>query len=189
MTAIYLIDPAGVLAGPVVLPIVPGIGVQLPSNAIELADELVVPGAGHVLTMVDGKVETVVDHRGMVFLTATGVQTEWTALGKLPEGYTTEPRPDPFHVWRDGGWYLDEEALTASKVAEILTSRDDKLRLSTLRIAPLQDAHDLGESTETEESLLISWKRYRIALNRIEQQPGYPVDVDWPMSPDALDSE
>jgi hypothetical protein len=189
MTAIYLIDPAGVLAGPVVLPIVPGIGVQLPSNAIELADELVVPDVGHVLAMVGGKVETMVDHRGMVFLTATGVQTEWTALGELPEGYTTEPRPDPFHVWRDGGWQLDEEALTNAKVVEILASRDDKLRLSTLRIAPLQDAHDLGESTETEESLLISWKRYRIALNRIEQQAGYPADIDWPLSPHADEPE
>ncbi|MCD5991060.1 tail fiber assembly protein [Pseudomonas sp. CDFA 553] len=189
MTAIYLIDPAGILAGPVTLPVVPGIGIQLPSNAIELADALSTPDVGHVLALVDGKVKAMIDLRGPVFKTTSGEQVEWAALGSLPEGYTTEPRPDPFHVWRDGGWHLDEEALTNAKLVEVLASRDDKLRLSTLRIAPLQDAHDLGESTETEESLLISWKRYRIALNRIEQQPGYPADVDWPMPPDALDSE
>ncbi|MDG6399614.1 tail assembly chaperone [Pseudomonas quasicaspiana] len=189
MTAIYLIDAAGALAGPIKLPVVPGIGIQIPSNAIELPKAPPTPEIGHILAVINGEVIAVSDNRGEVFSTTTGIQEEWTALGELPEGYTTEPRPDSFHVWRNGGWHLDEEALTASKVAGILTSRDDKLRLSTLRIAPLQDAHDLGESTETEEALLVSWKRYRIALNRIEQQPGYPVDVDWPMSPDAFDSE
>ncbi|WP_224795477.1 phage tail assembly chaperone [Pseudomonas fluorescens] len=27
------------------------------------------------------------------------------------------------------------------------------------------------------------WKQYRVALNRIEQQMGFPVTVDWPTAP------
>lgn len=189
MTVIYLTDPAGVLTGPVTLPVVPGMGVQLPGNAIELADELATPEAGYVLTLIDGEVVVVADYRGPVFMTATGDQEEWSALGQLPDGYTIEPKPGPFHVWLDGGWQLDQAALTASKTAEVQALRDERLRMAALRIAPLQDAHDLGESTETEEALLLSWKRYRIALNRIEQQAGYAVAVDWPLPPGAEQPE
>ncbi|PLV18678.1 phage tail protein, partial [Pseudomonas guariconensis] len=41
-------------------------------------------------------------------------------------------------------------------------------------IAPLQDAVDLDEATEAEAALLKEWKRYRVALNRLPDQPGYP---------------
>lgn len=51
-------------------------------------------------------------------------------------------------------------------------------------MAPLQDAIDIGVSTEAEDALLLAWKRYRVALNRIDQQPGYPIDVAWPERPD-----
>lgn len=50
-------------------------------------------------------------------------------------------------------------------------------------IAPLQDAVDLDEATESEASLLKEWKRYRVALNRLPDQPGYPAEIDWPAPP------
>lgn len=50
-------------------------------------------------------------------------------------------------------------------------------------IAPLQDAVDLDEATEAEAALLKDWKRYRVALNRLPDQPGYPAEIDWPAPP------
>ncbi len=50
-------------------------------------------------------------------------------------------------------------------------------------IAPLQDAVDLDEATEAEVLRLKEWKRYRVALNRLSEQPGYPVVIDWPAPP------
>ncbi|WP_060507159.1 tail fiber assembly protein [Pseudomonas sp. NBRC 111124] len=50
-------------------------------------------------------------------------------------------------------------------------------------IAPLQDALDLDEATDDETALLKEWKRYRVALNRLPEQQGYPTDIDWPAPP------
>lgn len=50
-------------------------------------------------------------------------------------------------------------------------------------IAPLQDAVDLDEATEAEALRLKDWKRYRVALNRLPDQPGYPATIDWPAPP------
>ncbi|WP_350306838.1 tail fiber assembly protein [Photorhabdus viridis] len=46
------------------------------------------------------------------------------------------------------------------------------------RIAPLQDAVDLGIATEAEKEALLAWKKYRVMLNRIDikQVP----DIEWP---------
>ncbi|MFP5424685.1 MAG: tail fiber assembly protein [Gammaproteobacteria bacterium] len=50
-------------------------------------------------------------------------------------------------------------------------------------IAPLQDAVDLDEATEAEISTLKEWKRYRVTLNRLPDQEGYPAEIDWPAPP------
>lgn len=67
--------------------------------------------------------------------------------------------------------------------AEVLVQRDALLALATVRIAPLQDAVDLDEATSAEVAALKVWKQYRVLLNRIEQQPGFPATVDWPKAP------
>ncbi len=76
--------------------------------------------------------------------------------------------------------------LTTEELAAIaLAERDRRLAVATARIAPLQDAVDLGEATALEEAALLDWKRYRISLNRITQQDGYPAAVVWPEPPAA----
>lgn len=67
--------------------------------------------------------------------------------------------------------------------AQVRAQRDGLLSFTTLRIAPLQDAVDLGEATAAEEAALLTWKRYRVALSRIEMQEGYPEAIDWPIPP------
>lgn len=52
-------------------------------------------------------------------------------------------------------------------------------------ILPLQDMLDIGEGTPQIEARLLAWKRYRVALSRVNEQAGYPVDVDWPVVPES----
>jgi hypothetical protein len=67
--------------------------------------------------------------------------------------------------------------------AEHAMARYLELRqMADFKAGPLQDAVDLGEATP-EEAQLLAWKRYRVALNRVPQQPGYPGTIDWPPEP------
>jgi len=176
----YLIDSAYQLVGPITFPVVPGLGVQLPSNAVELPNELAQPGKGFVWAWIDGLPQELRDRRGTVFQTQTGVSTTWEQLGELPDGFTDKPWPGQYYVWRDGEWQLDLSAKEAGDKARVLEDRDSRLREAAMRISPLQYAVDLGDATPEEKSALLDWKRYCVALNRIEQQPGYPLDVEWP---------
>lgn len=67
--------------------------------------------------------------------------------------------------------------------SDAVQRRDELLAVAALRIAPLQDAADLGSATDAEAALLLSWKQYRVELNRIEQQAGFPTVIEWPESP------
>ncbi|WP_236411106.1 tail fiber assembly protein [Pseudomonas syringae] len=42
---------------------------------------------------------------------------------------------------------------------------------------------DLEEATSAEVALLKKWKQYRIAVNRIQDQSGYPSSIEWPVEP------
>ncbi|QJI29893.1 phage tail protein [Pseudomonas sp. ADAK18] len=50
-------------------------------------------------------------------------------------------------------------------------------------IAPLQDAVDVDEATDADLAALKSWKKYRVALNRVPEQPDYPLAIEWPEVP------
>lgn len=69
-------------------------------------------------------------------------------------------------------------------IASVKRARDDALTLAAIRIAPLQDAVDLDEATPGDLASLKLWKQYRIAVNRVDQQAGYPTEIDWPESPE-----
>lgn len=177
----YLVDDSGVLNGPVELFVTPGLGVQLPSNAVELPEELAEPENGFVWAWAKGAPEAARDRRGTVFQTQTGASTTWEQLGELPDGFTEKPWPGQHYVWLDGDWQLDQSAKEAAELASVLKERDSRLRDAAMRIAPLQYAVDLGDATQQEQSALLDWKRYCVALNRIEQQAGYPLEVEWPI--------
>ncbi|MDD1138561.1 hypothetical protein M5G22_13490 [Pseudomonas sp. TNT2022 ID233] len=115
----YIADGAGQLIGPVFFPITPGFGEQLPSNATQLAAILSKPGTGKVWALVDGQPRQLADHRGTVYRTDTGSEAEHAALGELPEGLTSLPRPSENHQWHNGRWVEVLDELYANKVAEI----------------------------------------------------------------------
>ncbi|EAB6845036.1 tail fiber assembly protein [Salmonella enterica subsp. enterica] len=42
------------------------------------------------------------------------------------------------------------------------------LQIASEKIAPLQDAVDLGEATDDEKARLLAWKKYRVQVNRVD---------------------
>jgi len=73
---------------------------------------------------------------------------------------------------------------TAEEVLALANAqRDLLLGEASLRIAPLQDAVDLGEATDDEAASLKAWKQYRVAVNRVHLQPGWPDAPAWPGVP------
>ncbi len=50
-------------------------------------------------------------------------------------------------------------------------------------IAPLQDAVDVDEATDAGMAALKAWKKYRVALSRVPEQPDYPQTIEWPHVP------
>jgi DNA-directed RNA polymerase specialized sigma24 family protein len=87
----------------------------------------------------------------------------------------------------DWGRLVTAEMIAERKAAEhLLGVKAETARLRKVAddaIAPLQDAVDLDEATEAEALRLKEWKRYRVALNRLPDQPGYPTAIDWPAPP------
>lgn len=179
----YLIDDSGALFGPVEFPIVPGVGVQLPSNAVTLSIELSPPPDGFAWAYVKGALQQQADFRGDVYRTDTGLRETWTTLGELPEGFTTQPWPGGFHMWIDNTWKVDEAARLADLKKVVFAQRDALLRDAILRIAPLQYAEDIGDASHEEQLQLLEWKLYSVELNRLEQQANFPAEIDWPQVP------
>lgn len=64
-----------------------------------------------------------------------------------------------------------------------LSQQSELLRVAAERIAPLQDAADLETITDDEAKQLKAWKTYRVALNRIQTQSGFPKTIKWPTAP------
>ncbi|MGJ3439207.1 tail fiber assembly protein [Pseudomonas sp. Je.1.5.c] len=121
------------------------------------------------------------DNRGQVYDIATGVMREYWVVGPLPAGLTAQPYPGELFTWNGETWVLDEERQALRLTARAV--RDEKLVIAALRIPPLQDAVDLCLAAEDELAQLLAWKRYRVALSRIELQRGFPETIDWPVSP------
>ncbi len=72
-----------------------------------------------------------------------------------------------------------DEELSAMAMAQ----RDQALAVAAIRIAPLQDAMDLGKATPAKTALLKKWKEYRIDLDDVPDQEGFPQVIDWPVAP------
>ncbi|PQZ87674.1 MULTISPECIES: tail fiber assembly protein [Pseudomonas] len=67
--------------------------------------------------------------------------------------------------------------------AAALSKRDSLLATAAVRIAPLQDAADLGRSTPEKAALLKKWKEYRVDVDDVPSQSGFPHNIAWPDQP------
>ncbi|THD43922.1 tail fiber assembly protein [Enterobacteriaceae bacterium ML5] len=59
--------------------------------------------------------------------------------------------------------------------------RDSLMALATVAISPLQDAVDIDEATDAEIAMLKAWKKYRVALSRLDLSAA--PDIEWPEEP------
>lgn len=76
----------------------------------------------------------------------------------------------------------DAPPLTSAQLIEIAESQKALLMAqATVAIAPLQDAVDLDEATDSENTQLTAWKKYRVLLNRVNTSMA--PDITWPNKP------
>ncbi|WP_063655007.1 tail fiber assembly protein [Candidatus Arsenophonus triatominarum] len=89
-------------------------------------------------------------------------------LGKVPEYLTSLAPTSQFDVWDGEKWIKDTEAGKLAERQKLEGIKQQKLYDATREIAPLQDAVDLDIATEEERKRLITWKKYRVLVNRIK---------------------
>lgn len=98
----------------------------------------------------------------------------------------TDLSPAPEEGWTYDGSTFAPYVAPPPSAAQILASntamRDTLLSQATAAVAPLQDAVDLDEATDSETALLKKWKQYRVAVNRVDLTQAIPV---WPTAPSA----
>ncbi|EDH7685704.1 tail fiber assembly protein [Salmonella enterica subsp. enterica serovar Virchow] len=119
------------------------------------------------------------DHRGeMVYDTTTGNQVYISAPGPLPENVTSVSLGGEYQKWDGKAWVKDEAAETAARLREAEGTKRRLLQMASGKIAPLQDAVDLGIATDDEKAQLDEWKKYRVLVNRVDT-----ANPDWPDVP------
>ena len=132
-------------------------------------------GWGYVVNQIDNDKKVVISFTNDLLEVAVTLDDEpadlqhsltlHVAVDELPPQAMPEPVPpaDP-----------DQEAQAQS--AQLRAIAD-------YAIIPLQDAVDIEEATEEDAARLKAWKKYRVALNRVPEQAGYPEKIDWPAVP------
>lgn len=98
---------------------------------------------------------------------------------EIPDGVS----PASGWSYADGIFLAPAPPTTEQIGAAALLDKKTLMEWAGVQISPLQDAVDLEEATEIEIGQLRAWKQYRVALNRIEQQDGWPERVKWPDQP------
>jgi len=126
------------------------------------------------------------------------LQNEYNTAGYLPNDlveiteeeaciYFCQSAPNGKKIGSNNGspvWVDLPEKTTDELIVEAQSKILTLLASATEKIAPLQDAVDLGIATTDEITALTAWKNYRVLVNRVSSQEGYPTDIDWPPMPE-----
>ncbi|HHW8982196.1 TPA: tail fiber assembly protein [Citrobacter freundii] len=151
----------------------------LPAYSTDIAPPTAKDGFVAVFNSESGKWSLVEDHRGkVVYDIHTGESTTINQLGKLPDDVVSIAPEGHFVKWDGEKWVNDTDAEKTAQIAQATQQKDELLRLATSKIAPLQDAVDLDIATNSEAALLVTWKKYRVLINRIK--PEEAPDIKWP---------
>lgn len=175
----YIYDKDGVLTA-AEFPEVAGFGVQIPANGVEL-DQALMPKTGYVWLWENGEAVQMADNRGSYYSTETGELVTFNEFGKVPITLTKKAPTSPYDKWDGKKWVTDETVKSDALKNEALAQRDSLLSMASEKIAPLQDAVDLDMATDEEVANLKEWKKYRVLLNRVDQQVGFPNSIEWPV--------
>lgn len=114
---------------------------------------------------------------GSVFISDEDFQALFRDVAGRP-GASIVPNRQGYPVLQDAPEPTSEELAAAA-----FARRDELLAIAALRIAPLQDAVDIDRASDAEVAALKAWKNYRVDLNRVELQEGFPASIEWPQAP------
>ena len=155
-------------------------GVGLPAHSY--LDKPLSEKLGFAVVRASDDWEYLVDHRNeIVYSTETGQQITVTEIGDYPENTTLNAPVTAYDTWNGEEWVTDSIAVIA---ADIDAAEAEKLRRRAIvdaAIVPLSDAVELDEATDEEIIKLKEWKKYRVALNRIDTSSA--PNIDWPKQP------
>ncbi|MEG3387283.1 tail fiber assembly protein, partial [Salmonella enterica] len=113
-----------------------------------------------------------------LFTSGNGSQHRTSAPGPLPENVTSVSPDGEYQKWDGKAWVKDEAAEKAAQLRQAEETKSRLLQMASGKIAPLQDAVDLGLATDEEKSQLAEWKKYRVLVNRVNTS-----SPDWPDIP------
>lgn len=139
----------------------------------------------------DGTWTLLPDYRSrLLYRTDTGEPTEILAAGITPaeNGLTDTMRPSNKHVWRDGKWALDLDAVAREKHAAAMAEFEARLNNARTINAGKADAYAAGLLSNEQAYYFRQWAAYQLALTRAIQQEGFPDNVIWPNEPVAYES-
>lgn len=139
------------------------------------------PKAGKAGVWNGEKWQYVDDYRGSEYWDTYGRKNIMLDVGPLPDDCTFTPPNTQFDTWDGEKWVTDEAKLHAAQVEAARVELSQRVNDANAALAPLQDAAELQEATDEEKAALTEWKKYRLALSRIDinQAP----DIDWPEIP------
>ena len=130
----------------------------------------------------------VLDYRGTSLWDKLSASKVTVLLGQTPDELNATPVVPTidYPTWDDGSsaWVTDAAAQLSAVTSAANAEIENLLTTATNKISPLQDAVDLGIATETEKASLTAWKIYRVLVNRVPTQSGYPTTIDWPPVPE-----
>ncbi|HGY4930059.1 TPA: tail fiber assembly protein [Citrobacter braakii] len=154
----------------------------LPAYSTDIEPPLAKDGFVAVFDFESEKWSLVEDHRGKaVYDIHTGEAITINQLGALPDDVVSVAPEGHFVKWDGKKWVHDADAEKTAQITQATQQKESLLVLAASKIAPLQDAVDIGIATEAEAALLLAWKKYRVLLNRIN--PNDAPDIDWPDMP------
>lgn len=125
------------------------------------------------------------DDTGIIRLASYDASTLWANGQSVAEVDAIPEDFDPGTLrecWVFDGKKIIARSYTADELAEQATVTRDNLQAeAALKIAPLQDAVDIDDATDEERAGLTAWKKYRVALNRLDLSTA--PDITWPEAP------
>lgn len=95
----------------------------------------------------------------------------------LPEGFKLDGKSWQFI----DGKIIPRQYTQRELIEQAIAKKISLLTAAKTQIEPLQDAEDIGDATPSEAILLNAWKKYRIALNRVDTSLA-PI-TEWPTPP------
>ncbi len=180
---IYLFDDAGVLSGPVDLFVTPGMGIQIPSNGIQLSFELPPPKniiRGSWWAAFREKWST-----GVVRCIARTTALIWHGPSSASCRIPIQLNLGLVIIMsgkRTVGYLTRLYSRQISGARPWLSAINCCVR--PFKNCSLQYAEDIGNASDQEQLALMEWKLYSVELNRIQHQVGFPTDINWPVMPE-----